>query len=332
MAIDRPLYDIVALGELLVDLCECGMTEGGASLFARHAGGAPANLLAACAGLGLKAAFIGAVGRDANGSFLARELEGAGVSLEGLVRVDAPTTLAFVSLDGRGERSFSFYRSPGADTMLRHEDLDLDMIRRARCLHLGSLSLTDEPALSASLAALVAAREAGLALSMDPNIRLKLWKSPGLAKEAILPLLHSVDILKVAEEELALLSSEKDDEKGIQALRETYGIGLVVVTKGSRGLGYGAAGKNGGEILGSMEGLAVNCVDATGAGDAFAGALLSRLMAGGAKPAPKEGYEREALVEALSFANAFAAATTTRKGGLPAIVDTARSLHKGPLP
>ena len=305
--------DIVALGELLIDLTQCG-TENGARRFAAFPGGAPANLAAAAARLGARAGFIGKVGADAFGRDLRRALEENGVDASGLYETEkAPTTLAVVSVDASGERDFSFYRSGGADTLLTAEEA-LDALKSwdepIRLLHIGSLSLTDEPARGATMAALRFAKAAGIPVSYDPNYRAALWRGEEAAVKRMLEPMPFADILKVSEEELFLLTGARDLRIGSRELG-AQGPRLVLVTMGARGAFYRL-----GIHTGVVPGFAVSVADTNGAGDAFLGALLSRMCL---RAEPMKGLSPEELEQAVGFANAAAALACTRPGALPAL-------------
>lgn len=294
------MFDIVALGESLIDFTPSGENSQGMALFARNPGGAPANVLAMAAKLGGKTAFIGKVGDDAFGAFLKKTMEDAGVDVRGLrMTREYPTTLAFVQLTPEGDRSFTFYRKPGADVMLAPAEVDRALLRDCRIFHFGSVSLTDEPCRTATLEAAREAKAAGAMISYDPNYRPFLWDSAERAREALLAALPLADIVKVSEEEMELLTGEVQLAAGADALA-SRGAALVLVTLGPRGAYYRAAAGRG--LLPACE---VDTVDTTGAGDAFLGALLSCL-------AGKTLEELRILPQAqweriVAFANAAAA-------------------------
>ena len=306
------MFDIVALGESLIDFTPSGENSQGIALFARNPGGAPANVLAMAAKLGGKTAFIGKVGDDAFGAFLKKTMEDAGVDVRGLrMTREYPTTLAFVQLTPEGDRSFTFYRKPGADVMLAPADVDRALLRDCRIFHFGSVSLTDEPCRTATLEAAREAKAAGAMISYDPNYRPFLWDSAERAREALLAALPLADIVKVSEEEMELLTGEVQLAAGADALA-SRGAALVLVTLGPRGAYYRAAAGRG--LLPACE---VDTVDTTGAGDAFLGALLSCL-------AGKTLEELRILPQAqweriVAFANAAGSLTTAAKGAIPAM-------------
>ncbi len=308
------MFDIVALGELLIDFTPAGVSAEGQPLFAQNPGGAPANLLTAVAKLGKKGAFLGMVGQDQFGIFLRRVLRENGVDDRGLKQTTAaPTTLAFVHLDSSGDRSFSFYRKPGADLMIRTEDLGYEVIQSAKVFHFGSLSLTDEPARSATLQAVRFAKEHGSLISFDPNYRPLLWNNIAAAREQIRSVLENVDIIKVSEEELELITGTADLEKGSAILYE-LGIDLILVTLGPAGCFYRYP-----QGTGRLNGFAVKTVDTTGAGDAFLGGALYWLS--GIPLHQIRTLDRQKLEQIIRFANAVGALTTTKKGAIPALPD-----------
>ena len=229
------MFDIVALGESLIDFTPSGENSQGMALFARNPGGAPANVLAMAAKLGGKTAFIGKVGDDAFGAFLKKTMEDAGVDVRGLrMTREYPTTLAFVQLTPEGDRSFTFYRKPSADVMLAPAEVDRALLRDCRIFHFGSVSLTDEPCRTATLEAAREAKAAGAMISYDPNYRPFLWDSAERAREALLAALPLADIVKVSEEEMELLTGEVQLAAGADAVA-ARGAALVLVTLGPRG-------------------------------------------------------------------------------------------------
>ncbi len=304
------MYDVTALGEVLIDFTPCGTSDGGRALFEQNPGGAPANVLTALSRLGQKTAFIGKVGEDMHGQLLKETLEACGVDVRGLI-VDPAyfTTLAFVALKN-GERSFSFARKPGADTQLTREEVNLDILKNTRIFHCGSLSLTDEPARSATLYAVQAAKEAGALISYDPNYRAPLWKSSQEAVVHMRSVIPYVDIMKISDEETLLLTDREKPEDAAEALLE-QGVSCVVVTLG----GDGALMKTRNFCV-REKGKKRTVVDTTGAGDSFWGGILSRFAASGAKPGE---LTEEQGKEFLRFANAVAGLCVERRGGIPAM-------------
>ncbi|HEX9063400.1 MAG TPA: PfkB family carbohydrate kinase [Clostridia bacterium] len=307
------MLDVTALGELLIDFTPSGFSKEGNALFEKNPGGAPANVLACISRLGGTAAFIGKVGDDIFGHFLEEVLRKHGIETRGLkFSKEAKTTLAFVELDNKGDRSFSFYRNPGADTLLEPSDIDVELIKSSKIFHFGSLSLTDEPSKSATLAAIKTARESGCILSYDPNLRPALWKSQNDAKENISSLLGYADILKVSEEELEFLTGGNGLDKGSLKLCKSYGIKIILVTRGPEGCYYRFE-----DVTGESPAFRdVNTVDTTGAGDAFLGGFLHSFLYGGGK---FEGLTKDSLAGMVEFANAAASLSTSKKGAIPAM-------------
>ena len=303
------MKDIVAIGEVLIDLTQKGTDELGVGQYAANPGGAPANLAVAAARLGAETAFIGKVGADAFGSYLRRVLEENGVDTTGML-TDAHehTTLAVVSVDGTGERSFSFYRDPSADVNLQAEEIPAALLRDTRVLHFGSVSLTAEPARSATLYAAKTARENGCLVSYDPNYRESLWHGQEEAVAQMKAALPLCDILKISDEELPLLTGTNDPAEGSRQLSD-LGIRLIFVTLGADGAFYRM-----GEHTGSVPGIRVKVGDTNGAGDTFFGAALSKLV--------REDLDTltpERLAEIAAFANKAASITTSRHGAIPAM-------------
>ncbi len=314
------MFDVTAIGELLIDFTPSGQTPRGDLLFARIAGGAPANVLAAVSKLGGKTAFIGKVGKDAFGAFLRESLEKAGICAKGLVETSAcPTTLAFVQLDSKGDRSFTFYRKPGADILLESREVSLELIQNCRIFHFGSVSLTDEPSRSATLDAVRYARSLGKLISYDPNYRPFLWESSEAAVPYMLEGLSLADVVKVSEEELELLSGSRDPEEGSLRLLEK-GCTLVLVSMGEKGAFYRC-----GSLWGYRPTYQVHTIDTNGAGDAFFGAVLHRLSALSREEITR--LSAEALEEILSYGNAAGSITTTRHGSIPALPTEEEILH-----
>ena len=304
--------DVVACGELLIDFTPMPHPEPGKAAYEQNPGGAVANVLAALSRFHKKTAFLGAVGNDPFGRFLRQTLVELGIGTDGLVLTEAaPTTLAFVHIDGSGERSFSFYRSPGADTQLREEDIDEGTIAQARLFHFGSLSLTHEPARSATWKAVEIARRHKRLVSFDPNIRESLWPSMEEAKSMALRGIRQADVVKLSEEELALLAPMADLAEAAQWLLAECGNQAIFVTLGKQGCYYRTR-----EHAGIVPGFAVKTVDTTGAGDAFWGGLLNQLL-DAAEPLAAMTDAR--LRDMVRFANAAGALTTTRTGAIPAL-------------
>ena len=319
---------LVSLGEILIDFTPAGTgfdAESGNPLFVQNPGGAPANVLACFAKLGGSAAFIGAAGKDAFGAFLKGALEGAGVDCGGLIFKEALTTLAFVNLSATGDRSFTFYRKPGADTCIEESDIPAGAFEGASVFHFGSLSMTDEPARSATFAAIKRARAAGAIISFDPNWRPSLWASDEAAARAMREGVAHADLLKVSEEEAVLISGENDRMKAGCALAKT--VPLVVMTLGAEGSICFRNGHTDESRV--VPAFPVNVVDTTGAGDAFWGAflyfLLERNFAGVAAaprealPAVLSAIAQDELLMLCSLANAAGSLCASKKGAIPAL-------------
>jgi len=308
------MTDVTTIGEVLIDFTPSGVSPQGNPLFEQNPGGAPANVAVCLSRLGCSAAVIGKVGADQFGEFLKNTLDRAGVLTEGLVRTErCGTTMAFVHLSETGDRSFSFYRNPGADLLLEPADLKLELIDKCSILHFGSVSMTGEPSRSATLEAVGYAREKGKIISYDPNLRLNLWSSPEEARNRIMAAVHMADILKVSDDELLFLTGEKDMETGAKTLMTDYNIKLVLVTAGPRGAhAFSSQGSA------FHPAYSVKTIDTTGAGDAFIGGFLYQLIKSGREP---ESLTQNELKEFLAFGNAVGSLVTTRKGGIPAMPD-----------
>lgn len=302
-------FDVVALGELLVDFTESGMSPQGNPLFEANPGGAPCNVLAMLGKLGRKTAFIGKVGADAFGVSLRRTCEEAGICMDHLgVDPRHHTTLAFVQTAANGDRSFSFSRNPGADQMLSSEDIPEEMIAQAGIFHFGSLSLTHEPSRSATCKAVEIAKKNGVKISFDPNLRPPLWDSLEDAKAQIEWGLRQSDVVKIADDELKFLTGEDDFDLGAAALRSRFpNIRLFNVTAGAEGSYsyyethrvYVPSFRLGGTI------------ETTGAGDTFCACVLHFVLEHGL-----DGLTETDLREMLRFANAAAYLVTTKKGAI----------------
>lgn len=303
--------DIVALGELLIDFTEAGAGKTGMKLFEQNPGGAPANLLTAASHLGRSTAFIGKVGTDMHGAFLKETLQQEGIDTRALIEdADYFTTLAFVGLDKSGERHFSFARKPGADTMLRAEELDAELLKSCRLFHFGSLSLTNEPAKGATLEAVRIAKEAGAIISYDPNYRASLWESQERAVEEMKAAIPLADIMKVSDEESLLLTGKVDYEAAADALL-AMGPRLVAITLGSQGVLLTRK-----DHKERVDAFRVNSVDTTGAGDSFWGGFVSQLLT---VEQPVEAISWEELRRCAITGNAVAALCVQKRGGIPAI-------------
>ena len=303
-------YAVAALGELLVDFTEAGVSASGMRLYEQNPGGAPANVLCLAARQGLKTAFLGKVGADTHGRFLSSVLAREGIDIKGLVTAeDAYTTLAFVSLDQNGEREFSFARNPGADTTIRPDELCTDILTDCCIFHFGSLSLTTEPARQTTFRAAEIAAAAGAFISYDPNYRAPLWRSAEEAVEMMRRPIGLSDAVKVSAEEALLITGERTVERASAAML-AMGAKLVVITDGAKGARFEHSGGSGFVPAYAVSGS----VDTTGAGDAFWGAFLSRLSA----------YENldvflPDIEEHIRFSHAAAALCVLKRGAIPAM-------------
>ncbi len=307
------MYDVTALGEVLIDFTPSGYSDRGGMCFERNPGGAPANVLACVSRLGGKTAFIGKVGNDMFGRFLSGALRDYGIDTSGLrISDSANTTLAFVQPEKDGERSFGFYRNPGADTMLEPDEIELSVLKNSRIFHFGSLSLTDEPSRTATGTALKYARENGCIISYDPNLRPPLWKSLRLAHREITSVLGLTDILKVSKEELEFITGEKDPDTATYKLYEEYKIPLILVTLGNKGCYFRNK-----ELKGTGKAYNVKTVDTTGAGDAFLGSFLYCMAERNIKE--PGGMDLKDIEQIIAFSGAAAAISTTKRGAMPAM-------------
>ncbi|KAF6152177.1 hypothetical protein GIB67_019399 [Kingdonia uniflora] len=306
---------IVSFGEMLIDFVPTvsGVALAEAPGFLKAPGGAPANVAIAVARLGGKSAFVGKLGDDEFGRMLASILKENDVITDGvLFDKGARTALAFVTLRSDGEREFMFYRNPSADMLLTEADLNLQLIRKAKIFHYGSISLITEPCRSAHLRAMEVAKEAGALLSYDPNLRLPLWPSADQAKEQIMSIWEKADVIKVSDNELEFLTGCEvvNDEAALSLWHP--GLKLLLVTLGEKGCNYYTK-----DFHGWVEPFVVKAVDTTGAGDAFIGSLLSKIVNDESVQSILEDEAR--LRELLKFANGCGAITTTKKGAIPAL-------------
>lgn len=304
--------DVLALGELLIDFTCVSKDVDGYPTMAAHPGGAPANFLAALAAFGAKAGMIGKVGNDTFGKALKATLEEKGISTRGLiVSDDVFTTLAFVTLDESGNREFAFGRKPGADTCLTFDEVDKALIEEARVFHFGTLSLTDEPARTATYRAVEYAKSKGKLVTYDPNLRKPLWKDMDTAREQLLWGLTKADVVKISDEEVEFLFG-LGVEEGADYILKNYPVKLVFVTCGADGCYFKNAAARG--KVPSLSDIKV--VDTTGAGDIFGGSAVWKLLQ--LNKAPETMTEAE-LREAVTFACTAAGLSTTRPGGISSI-------------
>ncbi|MCI8329618.1 MAG: carbohydrate kinase [Oscillibacter sp.] len=301
--------DVTAIGEILIDLTQTGVNEAGVPQFSANPGGAPANVAVAASRLGARTAFWGKVGDDGFGAYLRRVLAENGVDRTGLRTGSQPTTMAVVSVDAAGERSFRFIR--GADRDICPEEVDEDAVLKSKILHFGSVSLTAGMCRSATIFAARTAHKNGGLVSYDPNYRPALWANQAEAAEWMSIPLPLVDIIKLAQEELPLLTGSSDLEEGSRILEER-GLSLILVTLGGEGVFCRWRGETW-----RQPGVPVKVADTNGAGDTFLGAVLSRLCLRGERPL--EGLTQAELRGILAFANQAAALTCSRSGAIPAM-------------
>ena len=300
--------DVVALGELLIDFTENGMSAQGNPLFEANPGGAPCNVLAMLSRLGHKTAFVGKVGQDFFGQQLEKAIREVGIDASGLRRdPEVHTTLALVHNTPDGDRDFSFYRNPGADMMLREDELPESLIKEARIFHFGTLSMTHEGVRQATKRAIRLAKEAGALISFDPNLREPLWNSLEDAKEQVLYGLGQCDILKISDNEIQWLSGEQDFDAGVRWIRARFSIPLILVSMGRDGSRAYYQDK----IVEVKPFLQPTTIETTGAGDTFCACVLHYILLHGLQ----ELTETDLWVM-LRYANAAASIITTRKGAL----------------
>lgn len=301
-------YDVVALGELLIDFTENGTSQQGNPIYEANPGGAPCNVLSMLTKLGRKTAFIGKVGQDIFGNRLKTVLDEVGIDTSNLVMDDeARTTLAFVETFPDGDRDFSFYRNPGADMMLSEKEVDTELLKDTKIFHFGTLSMTHEGVRNATKKAIDAAKEAGAVISFDPNLREPLWKSLEEAREQVAYGLSRCDVLKISDNEIQWFTGEEDYDAGISKLRARYDIPLIVLSMGKEG--SRAYYKD--LCVEVKPFLQEKTIETTGAGDTFGGCCLHHILQHGL-----HNMDEEKLREMLTFANAAASIITTRKGAL----------------
>lgn len=303
-------YDVIALGELLIDFTMNGESEQGNHLFEACPGGAPCNVLAMLNKLGKKTAFIGKVGNDQFGTLLRKTLNEVGIDTSNLFTDDeVNTTLAFVHTLADGDREFSFYRNPGADMMLKEDEIDEDFLSQAKIFHFGTLSMTQDEVRAATKKAVKSAKQSGALISFDPNLREPLWSSLELAKEQMEYGFSQCDILKISDNEIQFVSGKEDYDEGIKYLQDKYQIPLILLTMGKEG---SRAYYKGMRV--ERSGFSVKTIETTGAGDTFGGSALNYIL-------EHDFYNltEEDLGELLSFANAAAAIVTTKKGAILAM-------------
>lgn len=303
-------YDVIALGELLIDFTMNGQSEQGNNMFEACPGGAPCNVLALLNKMGKKTAFIGKVGKDQFGTLLRDTITEAGIDASNLmVDENVNTTLAFVHTFPDGDREFSFYRNPGADMMLTADEVNPEVVKDTKVFHFGTLSMTHEGVREATKKAVETAKANGCLVSFDPNLRPPLWSSLDLAKEQMEYGFGKCDILKISDNEIQFVSGKEDYDEGIAYLQETYNIPLILLTMGKDG---SRAYYKGMRV--ERPGFLVKAIETTGAGDTFCGSSLNYLV-----DHDFENLTEEQLGEMLTFANAAAALVTTKKGAIKAM-------------
>ena len=303
-------YDVIALGELLIDFTMNGQSEQGNNMFEACPGGAPCNVLALLNKMGKKTAFIGKVGKDQFGALLRDTITEAGIDASNLmVDENVNTTLAFVHTFPDGDREFSFYRNPGADMMLTADEVNPEVVKDTKVFHFGTLSMTHEGVREATKKAVETAKANGCLVSFDPNLRPPLWSSLDLAKEQMEYGFEKCDILKISDNEIQFVSGKEDYDEGIAYLQETYNIPLILLTMGKDG---SRAYYKGMRV--ESPGVSVKAIETTGAGDTFCGSSLNYLV-----DHDFEKLTEEQLGEMLTFANAAAALVTTKKGAIKAM-------------
>ncbi len=306
------MFDVITIGECLIDFTPAGVGETGAALFAREPGGAPANVTVALSRLENKTAFIGKVGADFFGEYLKFTLGSMGVNTDHLLATTkAHTTLAFVHIDPTGERSFEFYRRLGADSLLKKEELRQDFIQQTKIFHFGSFSLSTEPSRTATFAAVKMAKEAGALISYDVNFRKPVWESKEEALRQMHKGLQYADIVKVSYEEMYLLSGVQDVQEGARIISE-HGASLVLVTLGRGGAFYRTE-----NAMGQVPTFDVHTIDTNGAGDAFVATILHALV--GKTAADLKELTTMELSHIVERANAAGALATTKSGAMPAM-------------
>lgn len=310
-------FDAVAIGELLIDFVEYGMSVQGNTVFEASPGGAPCNVLAMLTRLGKKTAFIGKVGNDGFGKTLIKTLEDLGIDVRNImIDKEVHTTLAFVQTLEKGERDFSFYRNPGADMMLAADEVNMDLVADARLLHFGTLSMTHKRSEEATKKAVLAAKDSGVLVSFDPNLREPLWDSPGHAAKEIWWGIERCDILKISDNEIRWLTGENDFTEGVRVIRKRADVPLIFVSMGRDG----SRAYYGDLMIEEKPFLQEATIETTGAGDAFFGCAVNYILDHGLYD-----LNGSSLSEMLTFANAAASIVTTRKGALKVMPERAEA-------
>lgn len=306
------VYDVTAMGEMLIDFTLNGQSDQGNNLFEACPGGAPCNVLAMLNKLGRKTAFIGKVGEDQFGRLLRDTIDELGIETKGLLLDrEIHTTLAFVHTFPDGDREFSFYRKPGADMMLSEEEVDYELIRQSKVFHFGTLSMTDEPVRSATKKALETAKASGCLITFDPNLRPPLWDSLDTAKEMMEYGFRYCDMLKISDNEIQFVTGKEDYDEGIRILQEKYHIPLIFLTMGKEGSRAYYQ-----DLRVEKKGFTVKAIETTGAGDTFCGCAIHGLLTHG-----MDGMNEEVLGVILTYANAGAALITMKKGAIRSMPD-----------
>ncbi|MDD3338291.1 MAG: carbohydrate kinase [Lachnospiraceae bacterium] len=300
--------DVTAMGELLIDFTENGISRQGNPVLEANPGGAPCNVLAMLQNLGDSTAFIGKVGRDMFGDRLKKTVQAIGIDTKGLVQDEnIRTTLAFVHTHEDGDREFSFYRNPGADMMLTDEEINEEVIMNSRIFHFGTLSMTNETVRNATLKALEIAKQSGCIISFDPNIREPLWNDMEEARQQVYKGLSYCNVLKISDNEIQWLTGEADYSDGVLQIRNQFDIDMILVSMGNAGSRVYYYGN----MVEANSFLQEGTIETTGAGDTFCGCILHYILKWGLKDITKSQ-----LREMLTFANAAASIITTRKGAL----------------
>ncbi|MGL5258952.1 MAG: carbohydrate kinase family protein [Lachnospiraceae bacterium] len=304
----KKIFDVVALGELLIDFTDNGSSKQGNTLFEANPGGAPCNVLAMLNKCGRKTAFIGKVGDDMFGHLLKGILDELSIDTSNLLMdKETRTTLAFVKTFEDGDRDFSFYRNPGADMMLKAEEVNKELLESCKVFHFGTLSMTHEAVKQATVKAVEYAKESGALISFDPNLREPLWDDLEDAKEAFWYGISKCDVLKISDNEVVWLTGEEDYHKGIQAIRDKYNVPLILFSMGRDG--SRAYYKD--HVVEVLPFLQESTIETTGAGDTFGGSCIHFVLEYGL-----DNLEEEKLKEMLTFANGAASIITTKKGAL----------------
>ncbi len=301
-------FDVVALGELLIDFTENGLSDHGNPILEANPGGAPCNVLSMLQNLGKKTAFIGKVGDDAFGKMLIQVVKEQGINTDNLiVDKEVGTTLAFVHTAKDGDRSFSFYRNPGADMMLRWNEVEQSKLSDTEIFHFGTLSMTDEYIADVTMNAVKKAKESGAVISFDPNLRPPLWKDMEDARQRMWYGISQCDILKISDDEIAFLSGTEDIDSGIECIMQKSQPKLICATMGKNG----SKAYYNGESVFSQPFLRNDTIETTGAGDTFMACVLNAVLENGL-----EQLSHDKLADMLRFANAASSIITTRKGAL----------------